>query len=68
MCPSKEEPPEKDDERADGLRADVAEVRALRAAALDEARPEAVEKRRARGRRTVRENIADFLDRDSFVE
>ena len=46
----------------------MAEVRALRAAALDEARPEAVKKRRARGRRTVRENIADFLDRESFVE
>lgn len=67
MSPSEEEPAEKSNSD-DGLRADVAEVRALRAAALDDARPDAVKKRRARGRRTVRENIADFLDRESFVE
>jgi acetyl-CoA carboxylase carboxyltransferase component len=43
-------------------------VRGVRAAALDAARPEAVAKRRARGRRTARESIAAFLDPDSFVE
>jgi len=35
---------------------------------LDEARPEAVAKRRARGHRTARENIADLCDDGSFVE
>ena len=50
------------------LRADIAEVRALREAALDAGRPEAVEKRRKRGRRTVRENLSDLLDAGSFVE
>ena len=51
-----------------GLRADIQNIVDKRAAALDDARPEAVEKRRARGRRTVRENIDDFLDRETFVE
>jgi acetyl/propionyl-CoA carboxylase alpha subunit/acetyl-CoA carboxylase carboxyltransferase component len=35
---------------------------------LDEARPDAVAKRRARGHRTARENIADLCDEGSFVE
>ncbi|HLY49097.1 MAG TPA: carboxyl transferase domain-containing protein [Solirubrobacteraceae bacterium] len=35
---------------------------------VDEARPEAVAKRREQGRRTARENLADLLDPDSFVE
>jgi acetyl-CoA carboxylase carboxyltransferase component len=43
-------------------------VRRVRAAALDEARPEAVAKRRAQGRLTARASIAAFLDPDSFVE
>ncbi|MEJ2121966.1 MAG: carboxyl transferase domain-containing protein [Alphaproteobacteria bacterium] len=60
--------PGPESKNADGLRADVAEVKALRDAALDPARPEAVKKRRARGRRTVRENLDDFLDAGSFVE
>ena len=35
---------------------------------LDAARPEAVTRRRERGRRTARENLADLLDEDTFVE
>src|ERR1700761_6682998 len=35
---------------------------------LDAARPEAVAKRHARGRRTARENLEDLLDPGSFVE
>ena len=34
----------------------------------DSARPEAVAKRRALGKRTARENIADLCDDDSFIE
>ena len=43
-------------------------VRERHALGLDEARPDAVQKRRERGRRTARENLADLLDLDSFVE
>jgi len=39
-----------------------------RRATLDEARPEAVERRHAAGGRTARENIADLVDPGSFVE
>ena len=35
---------------------------------LDEARPDAVDRRRARSRRTARENVADLVDEGSFVE
>ncbi|MEM6927473.1 MAG: carboxyl transferase domain-containing protein, partial [Myxococcota bacterium] len=34
----------------------------------DAARPEAVAKRHGRGSRTARENLADLVDPDSFVE
>jgi acetyl-CoA carboxylase carboxyltransferase component len=49
-------------------RSDLAEVLERRALTLDEARPDAVERRRAAGGRTARENIADLVDPDSFVE
>jgi acetyl-CoA carboxylase carboxyltransferase component len=49
-------------------RADLAAVRARHAVGLDAARPEAVARRRELGRRTARENLADLLDADSFVE
>src|SRR5690606_10014249 len=39
-----------------------------RALVLDESRPAAVAKRRARGRRTTRENVADFLDEGCLLE
>ena len=52
----------------DRLRADLAEVQQRHAATLDAARPEAVARRRKTGQRTVRENIADLCDPESFVE
>jgi len=52
----------------DFIRPDLAEALARRAAGQDESRPEAVARRRASGRRTARENIADLCDPGSFVE
>jgi acetyl-CoA carboxylase carboxyltransferase component len=49
-------------------RADLAEVDERHRIGLDDARPAAVAKRRAVGRRTARENVADLVDPDSFVE
>jgi acetyl-CoA carboxylase carboxyltransferase component len=49
-------------------RQDLGELRARRALLADEARPEAVAKRRARGHRTARENVAALCDGGSFVE
>jgi acetyl-CoA carboxylase carboxyltransferase component len=43
-------------------------VVARHAIGLDAARPAAVAKRRAVGRRTARENVADLVDAGSFVE
>ncbi|HEX3087327.1 MAG TPA: carboxyl transferase domain-containing protein, partial [Ilumatobacteraceae bacterium] len=50
------------------VRADLAEVLARHDIGLDEARPDAVARRRAVGRRTARENVADLVDDGSFVE
>ncbi len=50
------------------LRADLRELHERRAGTLDAARPEAVAKRRARGQRMARENIADLCDDGSFIE
>ncbi|HEY5286565.1 MAG TPA: carboxyl transferase domain-containing protein [Solirubrobacteraceae bacterium] len=50
------------------VRADLAAVRGRHELGLDAARPEAVERRRARGRRTARENLADLVDEGSYVE
>jgi acetyl-CoA carboxylase carboxyltransferase component len=52
----------------DGERADLRAVRERHEIGLDAARPEAVARRRERGRRTARENLADLLDADTFVE
>ena len=49
-------------------RKDLEEVLERRRATLDEARPEAIERRHAAGGRTARENIADLVDPGSFVE
>src|SRR3954470_13731179 len=49
-------------------RDDLAELRARRALTEDAARPDAVERRRAAGGRTARENIEDLVDPGSFVE
>jgi acetyl-CoA carboxylase carboxyltransferase component len=51
-----------------GERADLREVLDRHDLGLDEHRPDAVAKRRARGRRTARENVADLVDDGSFVE
>jgi acetyl-CoA carboxylase carboxyltransferase component len=51
-----------------GERADLRAVRERHEIGLDARRPEAVAQRRERGRRTARENLADLLDGDSFVE
>ncbi|MFZ9628953.1 MAG: carboxyl transferase domain-containing protein [Ilumatobacteraceae bacterium] len=55
-------------ESTGGVRSDLAEVRARHAVGLDAARPDAVARRRATGRRTARENVADLVDAGSFVE
>ena len=57
------EPPEGSAERSD-----LAEVLRRRALIKDEARPDAVERRRGAGRRTARENLADLVDEGSLVE
>jgi acetyl-CoA carboxylase carboxyltransferase component len=51
-----------------GFRADLEAVRERHAIGLDAARPEAVAKRRKRGRRTARENLAELVDDGSYVE
>ncbi|HVL80780.1 MAG TPA: carboxyl transferase domain-containing protein, partial [Actinomycetota bacterium] len=50
------------------VRPDLAEVLERRAATRDEARPDAVAKRRRIGKRTARENIAALCDPESFTE
>jgi acetyl-CoA carboxylase carboxyltransferase component len=52
----------------DAIRADLGEVQARHARVLDAARPEAVERRRKTGQRTVRENVDDLVDPASFIE
>lgn len=53
---------------AEQARADVRAVHDRHAVGLDAGRPEAVARRRERGRRTARENLADLLDGGTFVE
>ena len=52
----------------DAIRPDLAEVLERHRLTRDEARPEAVERRRKTGQRTSRENVEDLLDPGSFVE
>ncbi|HEX5513817.1 MAG TPA: biotin carboxylase N-terminal domain-containing protein [Gammaproteobacteria bacterium] len=52
----------------DAIRPDLAEVLERHALGLDEARPEAVARRRKTGQRTARENIAAICDPGSFIE
>ncbi len=69
-------PGDVDDQAPDGdgavdlerVRPDLAEVVSRHHVGLDEARPDAVERRRRVGRRTARENVADLVDPGSFVE
>jgi acetyl-CoA carboxylase carboxyltransferase component len=50
------------------VRDDLAEVLDRHALVEDASRPEAVQRRRARGQRTARENLMDLCDAGSFVE
>ncbi|MBI1406397.1 MAG: carbamoyl-phosphate synthase large subunit [Caulobacter sp.] len=52
----------------DAIRPDLREVIDRHRFTLDEARPEAVAKRRRTGHRTARENIDDLVDPGSFIE
>jgi acetyl-CoA carboxylase carboxyltransferase component len=49
-------------------RADLEAVRERHALGLDERRADAVARRRERGRRTARENLAELLDEGTYVE
>jgi acetyl-CoA carboxylase carboxyltransferase component len=59
--------PEEDRSKG-GERDDLAELRRREVLTRDAARAEAVERRHDAGGRTARENIADLVDADSFVE
>ena len=61
-------PSEPDTDAVGNERADLRAVRERHEVGLDAARPEAVAKRRERGRRTARENLAELLDEETFVE
>ncbi|MEA3055717.1 MAG: hypothetical protein QOD30_1149, partial [Actinomycetota bacterium] len=50
------------------VRADLAEVLERHDVGLDHRRPDAVARRRDRGQRTARENVADLVDDGTFVE
>ncbi len=52
----------------DEIRPDLRQVLDRHAVTLDEARPEAVARRRAKNQRTARENIEDLCDPGTFVE
>jgi acetyl-CoA carboxylase carboxyltransferase component len=49
-------------------REDLARLLARQALLHDDARQEAVQKRHAKGQRSARENIADLVDKHSFIE
>src|SRR5262245_11710646 len=57
-----------DGQGSDGPRPDLEEVLARRALTRDEARPDAVQRRREAGGRTARENLDELVDPGSFVE
>lgn len=50
------------------LRTDLADIMARHTRLLDIERPEAVDRRHTRGKRTARENLDDLFDADSFHE
>lgn len=52
----------------DNERQDLADVVDRHLLGLDDARPDAVARRHATGRRTARENLADLIDPGTFVE
>ena len=52
----------------DHIRDDLAEVKERHDIGLDDRRPDAVAKRRDRQQRTARENIADLINMESYIE
>ncbi len=56
------------EQTTEARREDLGAVSRRHELTLDEARPEAVAKRHASGRRTARENLADLVDPGTFVE
>ena len=62
------EPAEQEDIDLDHIRGDLAEVQARRRTTLDEARPDAVQRRADKDQRTARTNVLDLVDADTFVE
>jgi acetyl/propionyl-CoA carboxylase alpha subunit/acetyl-CoA carboxylase carboxyltransferase component len=52
----------------DAIPPSLRESQARHIAGLDEARPQAVERRQRSGQRTIRQNIADLCDPESFIE
>ncbi|WP_439814189.1 carboxyl transferase domain-containing protein [Zavarzinia sp. CC-PAN008] len=52
----------------DAIRPDLAEVIERHRITLDEARPDAVARRRKTGQRTARENVNDLVDPGTFIE
>ena len=52
----------------DYIRPELAELQQRKAFLLDEQRPEAVAKRRKKGKQTARENVAQLCDEESFIE
>jgi acetyl-CoA carboxylase carboxyltransferase component len=59
---------EESEESEGDERADLRAARERHEIGLDAARPDAVAKRRERGRRTARENLSELLDEGTFVE
>ena len=59
---------ETSDPTGTAIRPELAELRARVDRTLDASRPEATERRHARGRRTARENVEDLCDPGSFEE
>jgi acetyl-CoA carboxylase carboxyltransferase component len=54
--------------QANAFRADLEAVRERHAVGLDAERPDAVARRRERGRRTARENLAELVDEGTYIE
>src|SRR5512147_2493833 len=56
------------DPSTDAPRPELEELRERLRATTDDARPDAVARRRKTGHRTARENVADLVDEGSFIE
>jgi acetyl-CoA carboxylase carboxyltransferase component len=64
----KEDAPQPVTRPGGGGRVDLEAVKERHELGLDAARPDAVARRRERGRRTARENVSELLDEGTFVE